>query len=90
MTTSAADTHRLRGIAWSFLRRPVEKPRAKRTMAAAKAMVMALVRKRSAAPPATSQRMRASPMPMVHRGGINAVAMATPGSAAERFSRVMA
>ncbi len=58
--------------------------------AEAKAMVMALVRKSRKAPPATSQRSRAMPTPTVQSGGIKAVAMATPGSAAERLGRVRA
>ncbi len=89
--TSAAETHKLRtGTFLSFRLRPAEKPREKKTSAAAKAIVTALVRKSNAAPPATSQRIRAIPMPTVASGGINAVAIATPGSVAERFLRVIA
>ncbi len=62
----------------------------KKTKAEAEAMVMVLVTKSKVAPPATSQRFIARPKPMVHNGGIKAVAMATPGRVAERLGLVNA
>lgn len=59
-------------------------PRAANTAMPAKAMAARFVRKSNSAPPATSQRPKATPIPMVHSGGMRAVAIATPGSAAER------
>ena len=60
-----------------------ENPCKKKTSVAAKAMVTVLVTKRSKAPLEISQRPKAIPIPIVHKGGIKAVAIATPGSAAE-------
>ena len=81
---------RLRGKRLPARLASAEKPRRKKTRAEANAMVTALVMKSRDAPPATSQRPSAIPIPTVHNGGIKAVAMATPGRAAERFGRVIA
>ncbi len=64
-------------------------PSKKKTSVAAKAIVTALVKNNNAAPPAMSHRPSAMPMPIVESGGMRAVAIATPGNAAERCGCAM-
>jgi len=67
-----------------------ENPWRKKTTVAAKAIVTAFVRKRSVAPPAISHLPIAIPIPIVLKGGISAVAMATPGRVADSLGCVIA
>ena len=89
--TSNAESNKLLGNRWLFLSEEVTlKPRKKKTKVAAKAIVTAFVKNNNDAPPATSHLPIDMPIPIVHRGGINAVAIATPGSAADKFGLVIA
>ena len=80
---SNPEMKRLRGARFAPASTRGTNPNRKNTAVAAKAIVMALVINNRKVPPATSRRFIAKPIPTAQTGGIKAVAIATPGSAAE-------